>query len=344
MSINGHQRVMTALRGEQPDAVPIMLHNFMPAAREAGYSMREYRTDAAAIANTFIQAVETYEYDGIVVDVDTATLAEAVGVPIDFPDDEPARCRAGCIADLRQVPDLPPPDIASSNRVRIWLDAVRQLRRYFGDEIAIRGNADQAPFSLASMMRSPAAWMMDLTDDSCYRYVVQLLEYCTQATCQFVRLMADAGAHITSNGDSPAGPEIISPEMYRTFALPSERHVAAAAHAAQLPYILHICGNTQAILADMMETGADGLELDYKTDAAYARETLGDRATFIGNIDPSGVLARGTVADVEQKTRELLQLFAGTRRFIVNAGCALPATTPAENVHALIHTARTFAM
>ena len=255
MSMNGYQRVMAALRGEQPDAIPIMLHNFMPAAREAGYSMREYRMDAAAIANTFIQAVETYEYDGIVVDIDTATLAEAVGVPIDFPDDEPARCRAGCIDDLRQVPDLPPSDITGKNRIPIWLDAVRKLRRYFGDEIAIRGNADQAPFSLASMMRSPAAWMMDLTDDACYRYVVQLLEYCTQATCQFVRLMAEAGAHITSNGDSPAGPEIISPEMYRTFALPCERFVAAAAHDARLPYILHICGNTQAILADMVESG-----------------------------------------------------------------------------------------
>jgi uroporphyrinogen decarboxylase len=109
-----------------------------------------------------------------------------------------------------------------------------------------------------------------------------------------------------------------------------------------MPYILHICGNTGAILADMVETGADGLELDYKTDAQLARRTLGVRVTFIGNIDPSGVLARGTVRDVERKTRELLELFEGTSRFILNAGCALPATTPAENVHAMIRVARSF--
>ena len=85
--MNGYQRIMAALRGEPSDAIPIMLHNFMPAAREAGYSMRAYRENPAAIADTFIQAVERYGYDGIVVDVDTATLADAVGVPVDLPDD-----------------------------------------------------------------------------------------------------------------------------------------------------------------------------------------------------------------------------------------------------------------
>ena len=153
--------------------------------------------------------------------------------------------------------------------------------------------------------------------------------------------MAEGGAHVTSNGDSPAGPDMISPDMYRTFALPYEQQVVGVAHAAGLPYILHICGNTEPILEDMIASRADGLELDYKTDAALARQTLSNRATFIGNIDPSGVLARGTVADVERKTRELLDLFAGTPRFILNAGCALPATTPPENIHALIRAART---
>lgn len=341
--MNGYERTLAALSGQQPDTIPVMLHNFMPAAREAGYSMRAYRLNAAAIANSFIQAVETYEYDAIVVDVDTATLAEAVGVPVELPENQPARCLSGCISDLQQVRDLPPPDIASHPRVQIWLEAVRKLFLYFGEEVAIRGNADQAPFSLASMMRSPAAWMIDLTDEANRPQIDQLLAYCTEATSQFVRLMAKAGAHLTSNGDSPAGPAMISPEMYRTYALPFEQQVAGVAHEAGLPYILHICGNTEPILDDMVATGADALEIDYKTNVQAARSALDGRATFVGNIDPSGVLARGSVEDVERATRELLAQFADTPRFILNAGCALPATTPAENIHAMIQTARTFA-
>ncbi len=340
--MNGYERIMAALHGERADCVPIMLHNFMPAAREAGYSMREFRSDPDAIAKTFIQAIETYHYDGIVVDVDTATLAEAVGVPVDLPEHEPARCRAGCVESWQQVPDLPPPNVGKCRRASIWLEGVRRLRDYFDDEILIRGNADQAPFSLASMMRSPEVWMMDLLDEQNRPYVLQLLEYCTQATCQFVQLMKDSGAHMTSNGDSPAGPAMISPRMYRFFALPYEQRVVAAAHQAALPYILHICGNTDPILPDMVKTGADALEIDYKTNAALARKVLSDRATFVGNIDPSGVLARGTVQDVERAVIALLTQFADSPRFILNAGCALPANTPPENIHTLIRTARHF--
>jgi uroporphyrinogen decarboxylase len=67
-----------------------------------------------------------------------------------------------------------------------------------------------------------------------------------------------------------------------------------------------------------------------------------DRAVFIGNIDPSGVLALGTPAMVEQKTRELLSIFSDTPRFILNAGCAIPPITPSENLKAMISTARGF--
>ena len=37
--MNGYQRIVAALRGERPDTTPVMLHNFMMAAREAGVSM-----------------------------------------------------------------------------------------------------------------------------------------------------------------------------------------------------------------------------------------------------------------------------------------------------------------
>jgi uroporphyrinogen decarboxylase len=107
-----------------------------------------------------------------------------------------------------------------------------------------------------------------------------------------------------------------------------------------LPYFLHICGKTDRILEDMLETGADGLELDYKTDARLAHDLMKDRAVFIGNLDPSGVLALGTPALVEAKTRELVALFRDTPRFILNAGCAIPATTPEENIRAMIRASR----
>jgi MtaA/CmuA family methyltransferase len=338
--MNGYQRIASALRGEQPDTVPILLHNFMMAAREAGYTMREFRNQPEAISRSFTQAIETYGYDGVAVDVDTATLAGAVGVPVDFPDDEPARCCGRRLKSLEEVDDLEPVDILRYHGVQVWLEAVRQLVRHFGTEIYVRGNCDQCPFGLAALMLSIDDWMVALTDDANRERVHRLLDYATGITAQFLRLMAAAGAHMLSNGDSLASPDLVSPRIYRDFALPYEKRIATVAHELGLPYMLHICGKTDRILSDMVESGADALELDYKTDVRLAHDTLAGRATFAGNIDPSGVLARGTPQLVAQKTRELLAVFRDTPRFILNAGCAIPSTTPPENLQAMILTAR----
>ena len=336
--MNGYQRTLAALRGQRPDRVPVMLHNFMPAAREAGYSMGDYRRDPKKIARSFIQAVETYDYDGVLVEVDTATLAAAAGVCVEYPEDEPARAVGGCLASLEHAQDLPPVNLAAHGPTMVWLEAASLLQVHFGGEIFVRGNCDQAPFSLASMMRGAQQWMMDLLGDpaGCH----QLLAYCTEVTIQFVRLMACTGVPMVSNGDSPAGPSMISPAMYEEFALPYERRVVQAAHDCGRLYALHICGNTNAILTRMAQTGADAVELDYKSDAAKAHEVFGQTMTFIGNIDPSGVVARGTAADVKREVDKLLTVFADTPRIILNAGCAIPPTAPRENIRALVQAVR----
>ena len=328
--MNGYERMMAAVGGTRPDKVPIMLHNFMMAARENGVTMEEFRRSPAAVADSFIRAVETYQYDGILVDIDTATLAGALGVPVDFPVDAPARCVGHRLDSLRSVDSLPPVDISGDPTVRVWLEAVERLHRYFGDEILIRGNCDQCAFSLASMVRGLMNWMLDLSDPENREPAHRLLEYCHQATRQFVRLMAETGAHMVSNGDSPAGPDLISPDMYREFAFQFEEDIAGYAAELGLPHVLHICGDTSLILEDMVRTGSSGLELDYKTDARKAHAVMKDKVTLFGNIDPSGVLAFGTVDEVTARTRELLDLFSDTPRFVLNAGCALPASTPSE--------------
>ena len=224
----------------------------------------------------------------------------------------------------------------------MWLEATRRLKQHFGDEIYLRGNCDQLPFSLASMVRSTEEWMMDLLDEENSPLVEGLLDYCTEASTQFIRLMVTTGAHLVSNGDSPAGPDMISPRLFRRFALPYEKRVIDVAHQEGMPYFLHICGKVDRILDDMLASGADGLELDFKTDVHLAHDRMHDRAVFIGNLDPSGVLARGTPDLVEQKTRELLEVFADTPRFILNAGCAMPSDTPPENLRTMIRVAREF--
>jgi uroporphyrinogen decarboxylase len=338
--MNGFLRTRAALEGAMPAAPPVMLHNFMMAAAECGVSMGVYRRDPAQMARCFIESTERYRLDGVLVDLDTATLAGAVGVPVVFPDDEPAVCRGELLSSLGQARDLAPVNIAEYQGVQVWLEAVRLVKQHFGEEIYVRGNCDQCPFALASLMRGASGWMMDLMDPENEVDAHLLLEFCTDVTVQFIRLMATTGAHMVSNGDSSSGPSVISPRLYRKFAQPYEKRIVEAAHLLGLPYALHICGKTEPILNDMVETGSDALELDSLTDARRACEVFADRVTLIGNLDPTTVLAHGTPRLVEDKTRELLGIFSGTRRFILNAGCAIAASTPSENIRAMVRIAK----
>jgi len=330
---------MSTLKGEPPDQIPIMLHNFLVAAREKKVNMGLFRENPRVIAEVFIYATEKYGLDGILVDLDTATLAGALGVPVDFPENEPARTHRGLLDSVDKISSLKPPQVENYKYIQIWLEAVRRLSEYFQDQIFIRGNCDQAPFSLASMLRGAEGFMTDLflSEPSS---ITELLDYCCEASSQFIRLMAQTGAHMVSNGDSPAGPDMISPELYAKYAMPYETKMVEEAHKAGMLYTLHICGNTELILDKMIQTGADALELDYKTDTKKSFDVLHNRATLIGNIDPSGVLALGTPGEVAKKTAELIEVFSHTNRFILNAGCAIPANTPEMNIWAMVDTAR----
>ena len=92
----------------------------------------------------------------------------------------------------------------------------------------------------------------------------------------------------------------------------------------------------------MVEAGADAYEMDYKTDIRKIHEIIGPQATFVGNIDPTEILVQSTPEQVAAKTRKLLEIYRDNPRFILNAGCAIPAETPAANLKAMIRIAREF--
>ena len=340
--MTGKERVQAALEGKWSDRRPVMLHNFLMAAREEGISMKEFGANPQSAARAYIHAAEKYNTDGLLIDLSTATLAGSLGVEVDYPEDEPARTHGGLISSLEEVQDLGPVNVSSDKGIQHWLEITRIVKDYFGEEKYIRGNCDQAPFSLASMVRGSQELMTELLMDP--DGVHLLLEYTTEAGLQFIRLMAETGSHMVSNGDSVAGPEMIPPEFYREFAFPYEKKLVDEAHRLGLTYTLHICGDTGVILEDMVQTGADALELDYLTDIRKIFEHCHNSTLMIGNLDPSGVLNFGSPELVKQKTLELLDIYRDSPRLMINAGCAIPPDTPSENIRAMIETTHQYAV
>ena len=341
-SMNSLERCMAVLNGETPDRLPIVPQCFMLAVETAGLKISDVNRNGRKMAQAHIISQEKYGYDGCVIDFDDATIAEAVGAKVIYREDEPAIVdeEQPVLKDLRDVYDMPIPDPASSGRLNEWLEATRTLSEAIGDHVFIMGRADQGPFSIACLLRGTTQFMMDLlTEDK--QLIDDVLEYCRKISAVFAKAQKDAGAHVTSIGDAFAGPNLISPDMYRQFALIPEQKLAKEVQDYGIPFSIHICGNTNGIIQDMRMTGAKILEVDWMLDIKEARRLVPEDTVLMGNIDPSSPLVIGTPSDVDAAVKRLIEATKG-RRHIISSGCAMGRNTPPENFKAFIEAAHRY--
>jgi len=335
------ERCRTVLDGGIPDRVPVCLLNFMPAAAMAGMSMREYCTDGTAMAQAHIAAWERYGHDMIDLENGVAALASAVGCSVDFEEDtSPPWVTGPALERIEDVDRLRPIDPSSDGMLPEIVNATRLISEAVGDRAFLLAEADQGPFSLATQIVGIEEFLIALMEPSKHEYVHRLLEYTTQQVITYGRALIDAGAHMTGMGDSIAGPDVCSPEMYRQFALPYEREVVETLAAEGVRIGLHICGDATRIIDDMVRTGSPLLAVDFKVNRKAAKEAARGVTALIGTTDPSAVLTRGTPDDVRAAARLDLEILAGGGGFILAPGCALPYETPDENIRALVETAQ----
>ena len=95
-------------------------------------------------------------------------------------------------------------------------------------------------------------------------------------------------------------------------------------------------------MSDMVRSGADIIEIDQKSDQVAVKEAARGKAALLGPIDPSEVMVFGSPALVEQKCFEALDNLSSGNGFILGPGCALPPTTPDDNIDAMIESAKKY--
>jgi len=336
------ERVKIVLRGGIPDRVPVDLHNFMMTARASGLSFPTYFQNGEAMAEGHIKAWREFGHDVILLENGTVALAEACGCQVEYLADSAPVHIAPAIKSLDDVEKLVKPDPYKAHPLRENLKATRIVANEIGQQAYIMGRADQGPFSLASMLIGIENFLFAVVDPASQGKLEQLLDFCLDVVFTYALAQGEQGAHMTSIGESLSGPDVCSPRVYKKYEWGYAKRLIERLKAENLPLAYHICGNATRIVPEMAETGAAVLELDYKCDLPVIKQATQGKTTILGVIDPSGVLALGTPEHVRQKVREELEVLAPGGGLILGPGCALPATTPAENIHTLIETAHRY--
>lgn len=327
---------MAALAGKMSDCVPVVPEIIQHALNVSGACHSAYSTQPEVMADTILQSQKVYDYDAIYVSSDNYILAEAFGAMVSFPKDAPPQLLSH---PLQEGYNTPLKDFSVENgRIPVILGATQICRHSVGDRIFIKTNIDSAPFSAAACLRGPELFLMDLYDAS--ESVFDLLQKCTDAIVEYGKSAARAGAHGLAFGDSVAS--LIGRDAYREFALPYAKQAIERLHETGLPVFYHVCGDTTHILSDMVETGADCLELDSIVDMEKAHEIAAGKCALEGNISTIQALYSGKPEDVYREANALLKHFGNRGGFILSSACEIPRDTAPENVLAITKAARNF--
>ena len=294
--------------------------------------------DDSAMAEMQINMWEEFGHDMLLIENGTAALAQALGCGVIYRKKGAPVAHTTAVKQLEDIRNLKmPADFWESPLLKAQILTVERLVQHFGREVFLIGRGDQGPFSLASQLYGMDRLLEDLMDEEAEEDVHRLLEFCTSACIAYHEKLLQLGVPMTSMGDSTAGPDVISPAMYETFAVPYEKKVIEAVHRKGGLISLHICGNATKIIDQMCNLGADVLEIDQKTDLKTAVRVAKENCALLGQVNPV-LLSNGTQQEVKEAAERILQIVGGksTTGFILGPGCALGGDTPKENIQALI--------
>lgn len=332
MKASSYNLVMSALyngrKGDRPpvgNPTSIVCQGLMEAS---GVSFPEAHLDPQAMADLALAGHEILGFDTVMPEYSVHQEAAALGCQVDWGD-------PGRMPDSRNFPyedfsDIEvPDDILERPSMRVVLDALSILRRHAGGKAAIIGKV-MGPWTLSYHMAGTQNFLLQIgmgEKDKVTRMLRQLMP----VTISFARAQFQAGADIVVLADHVTG-SLVGPYHYQELLQPIHKEITARIEG---PLILHVCGDCADRLGLFAEAGFDAYHFEWQVDAKMAVEKVGDRMALVGNVNNPQVLYQGTPGDVYKQVRYAVE--AGVN--IIGPECAIPLSTPLENLKAIVSAA-----
>ncbi|MFH1809812.1 MAG: uroporphyrinogen decarboxylase [Pseudomonadota bacterium] len=339
--MKARDRFVAACRFEKVDRPPVWL------MRQAGRYLPEYRdlrqqhsfwdmvrTPALAIEAT-MQPIRRYGMDAGILFSDILPILDAMGAQVAFHEGGPVIGKT-----VRSAADLAAlkPFVASRDLPYVG-EAVRGLCEQLHPERALIGFSG-APLTLAAyLIEGKGSKDLKQLKTLAYRepaLVHKLLQLLAEGVADLLSFQIECGVDAVQVFDTWAG--LLTPEDYRSLALPYQRLVVELLKDKGVPVILYMRGYASN-LEDAVSTGADVLSLDTSVDLGQVRTRLGTRVALQGNLDPIALFA--PVESVVERTRSLIEGSLG-QGHILNLGQGLVPETPVEGVAAFVNTAQEY--
>ena len=318
--MNSRERVLTALRLEQPDRVPWIEGGVdSPIARQLvgkDEYMEEEVADILGLDNIIADLTPP-----LFVDYETHNEIEYVAAP-----------------HIRTRADLDRMAFPSTDDPALYREPAEVVRRNQ------QSGANRAVAAKMRMGASPTLLSMGL-DNFSYALaddpglVDTVLGRFADWTVAILGRLPDMGVDYVWTFDDMAyrSGTMFSPKVFRTVFRPHLQRVADAIHATRLPWVFHSDGNFMPIMEDLLALGMQGMHPfePGPMDIEAVKAQFGHRVAIGGNIDLHYTLTMGTPEEVDAEVKRRIEVVGKGGGYLISSANSITSYCKLENVLAM---------
>jgi len=310
--------------------------------RQAGRYMPEYRAIRKKVGSFLdlcksvkyasevtMQPVDYLNVDAAILFNDILTLPSAMNMSLSF---EPNK--GPVFSDpIENEKDLLKLDENATNNMQYVYDIVDNVRGQLDKSKALIGFAG-SPWTVATyMIEGSGTKTFYKIKEKLYtnpEFIHKTLKILTEQTSQYLEKQILAGANAVMIFDSWAS--AISYEDYHEFSFKYMLEISdyLKSKYPNIPIILFPKGVSSFL--PQINGNFDVLSIDWSTSMEYARDTLSDKYTLQGNMDPSKIHSKNTI---DEAVDRIIKIMKG-KNHIFNFGHGIMPTAKPELVRYLI--------
>ncbi len=340
--LNGLERILTALRLEEPDVVP----HFERVAQKV--------VDGILPGASYEDLVEYLDLDGLrFIDRTHSWSYETVDETKQIKRDQ-----WGGLVRFTRAGDNPvpfEPAIKSEKDLDSYVlpdpdeewryDYLRKMvNRFKGERAIVIGVTDIFALGRENFLGDVGYFRGMVKNPD---FIDRVSEILVGYQLRYAKNCIDAGADVLwLNGDwAMTEKPMVSREFTERFLAPPLQKLVEYAHSRGVPCVKHTDGNIWPIYDVILDTGIDGLNpIDPMAgmDIGEAKAKFGDRVCLCGNVSCAFSLVSGTVEEVRQETREVIRKAGKGGGLICMSSNSIHSGVNPENYVAMVKAIREF--
>ncbi len=223
------------------------------------------------------------------------------------------------------------------------LDYARALVETLGrDHFVLTGGVTGTLWGCGTYVGQTNALALLIEEPALMEYLCQRI---LEQNIEVIHALAAVGGDGIYVDDAMATSDMISVAHYERFSLPYMIEMVQEIHRLGQKAIIIYFGGVEDRLEQIAAIGADGLCVEtamkgYVNEIGEIAERIGDRVSLFANIDPLGVIEKGSDEELAAEIRRQVAAGRRARGFIISPASPITPGTPLGRVQRFIALAR----